>query len=121
MVTLCLGGGVAALDAQALFYLAPFAMRDLHITNTQIGLLSAAGLLTWALSGFTTSVLSDRYQRRKRYLITAYLSFSVLSLVSGLATSVGTLFVARLLIGLAEGPIVPLAHTIMMAESSPSR
>ena len=35
MVTLCLGGGVAALDAQALFYLAPFAMRDLHITNTQ--------------------------------------------------------------------------------------
>jgi MFS family permease len=121
LLILCLGGGIAALDAQALFYLSPFAMRDLHITNSQMGLLSAAVLFTWALSGFATSVLSDRKGQRKKYLIAAYLMFGVLSFASGLARTVGMLLVARLLIGFAEGPIVPIAHAIIMAESSPRR
>ena len=121
LLILCLGGGIAALDAQALFYLGPFVMRDLHITNSQMGLLSAAVLSTWALSAFTTSVLSDRKGQRKKYLIIAYLMFGVLSFASGLAGSVGMLLVARLLIGVAEGPIVPISHTIIIAESSPRR
>jgi len=121
LLILALGGGVAALDAQALSYLGPFVMRDLNITNSQMGLLSAAVLSTWALSGFTTSVLSDRKGQRKKYLIAAYLMFGVLSFASGLARSVGMLLLARLLIGVAEGPIVPIAHTIIMSESSPRR
>src|ERR1035441_7568209 len=72
MVILCLGGGVAALDAQALFYLSPFVMRDLGVTNTQIGLLSAAVLVTWALSGFASSVLSDQLGGRKKYVVAAF-------------------------------------------------
>ena len=121
VLLLCLGGGVAALDAQALFYLGPFVMRDMRITNSQIGLLSAAVLFTWALSGFATSVLSDRKGQRKKFLVAAYLMFAVLSFASGLAGSIATLLLARLLIGLAEGPIVPLAHAIIMSESSPRR
>ena len=121
MAILCLGGGVAALDAQALFYLGPFVMRELHITNSQVGLLSAAVLLTWALSGFSTSVLSDRSGGRKQYVVAAFLLFGVFSFLSGLARSWWLLLMARLLIGLAEGPIVPLTHAIMIAESSPGR
>ncbi|MDB6014705.1 MAG: transporter, partial [Gammaproteobacteria bacterium] len=121
MAILCLGGGVAALDAQALFYLGPFVMRELHITNSQVGMLSAAVLLTWALSGFSTSVLSDRSGGRKQYVVAAFLLFGVFSFLSGLARSWWLLLVARLLIGIAEGPIVPLTHAIMIAESSPGR
>jgi len=121
MLILCLGGGVAALDAQALFYLGPFVTRDLHITNSQMGLLSTAVLFTWALSGFATSIWSDRRGQRKRYLIGAFLLFSVLSFASGLAGTVALLLLARLLIGCAEGPIVPLSHAIIIAESSPGR
>lgn len=121
MLILCLGGGVAALDAQAMFYLGPFVMRDLRINNSEVGMLSAAVLLTWALSGFSTSVVSDHSGGRKRYLVTAFLLFGVFSFVSGLAGSWWLLLAARLLIGIAEGPIVPLTHAIMIAESSPGR
>ena len=121
MVILCLGGGVAALDAQALFYLSPFVMRDLGVTNTQIGLLSAAVLVTWALSGFASSVLSDQLGGRKKYVVAAFALFGAFSFVSGLANSFLVLFLARMLIGVAEGPIVPLTQSIMMDESSPHR
>lgn len=121
MVILCLGGGVAALDAQALFYLSPFVTRDLGVTNTQIGLLSAAVLVTWALSGFVSSVLADQLGGRKKYVVGAFALFGAFSFVSGLATSFLVLFLARMLIGVAEGPIVPLTQSIMMDESSPHR
>jgi len=121
MFILCLGGGIAALDAQALFYLGPFVMRDLRISNSGIGILSAAVLLTWAISGFTTSVLSDRGGARKQFIVASYLLFGVLSFISGLASSLWMLLVARLLMGVAEGPIVPLTHAVMIAESSPRR
>jgi MFS family permease len=121
MFILCLGGGIAALDAQALFYLGPFVMRDLRISNSGIGILSAAVLLTWAISGFTTSVLSDRGGARKQFIVASYLLFGVLSFISGLASSLWTLLLARLLMGAAEGPIVPLTHAVMIAESSARR
>ena len=121
MIILCLAGGVAALDAQALFYLSPFVTRDLAITNSQLGVLSAAVLVTWALSGFATSVLSDQLGRRKQYVIAAFVLFGLFSFMSGIAKSFLMLFAARLLIGVAEGPIVPLTQSIMMDESSPHR
>lgn len=121
MLILCLGGGVAALDAQAMFYLGPFVMRDLRITNSEVGALSAAVLLTWALSGFATSVVSDRRGGRKQYVVAAFILFGIFSFASGLAGSWWLLLLARLLIGVAEGPIVPLTHAIMIAESSPTR
>jgi ACS family hexuronate transporter-like MFS transporter len=121
VAVLCLGGGVAALDAQALFYLSPFVMRDLAITNTEIGALSAAVLVTWALSGFVTSLLADQLGGRKRWVIGALLCFGAFSFASGLAGSFLVLLLARLLIGFAEGPIVPLSLSIVIEESSPHR
>jgi len=46
LVLLTLASGVAALDAQAVFYIMPFIAADLHLDNTQIGLIGAAGLVT---------------------------------------------------------------------------
>jgi ACS family hexuronate transporter-like MFS transporter len=121
ILILGLGGGVAALDAQTLFYLSPFLAKDIHLNNAQIGLVASVALLTWALSGYVTGSLSDRQGSRKRFLIGGFFMFAVCSVLSGLANSFLLLFCARALMGLAEGPVIPVTQAIMMAESSPHR
>jgi MFS transporter, ACS family, hexuronate transporter len=118
---LALGGAVAAFDAQALFYLAPFLVRDLHLSNTRIGLVSSIVVVTWAISAYLVGSVSDRYGKRKYYLVAAFITFAICSGLSGLATSFAMLFAARALIGIAEGPVIPISVSIMMAESSPHR
>lgn len=121
VIILSLGGAVAALDAQALFYLSPFVASDLALNNAQIGLVATIVLLTWAVSGFVIGSLSDRSGSRKTFLVGSLLMFAVCSVLSGLASSFLVLVLARALMGVAEGPLIPVTQSIMMAESSPNR
>jgi len=121
ILILGLGGGVAALDAQTLFYLSPFLAKDIHLNNAHIGLVASVALLTWAFSGYVTGSLSDRQGSRKRFLIGGFCMFAVCSVLSGLASTFMLLFCARALMGVAEGPVIPVTQAIMMAESSPHR
>lgn len=121
LVVLALGGAVAALDAQALFYLSPFVATDLRLSNSQIGVVASIVLLTWSFSGYAIGAVSDRTGRRKPYLVAAFALFGVCSFLSGLATTFAFLLASRVLIGVAEGPVIPLSQSIMIQESSPHR
>ena len=116
-----LGGGIAALDAQALFYLTPFVADDLKLTNAQAGLLASLVLVTWSLSGFLGGNFADKSGKRKTCLVTAFLLFGLCSFLTGLAASFPMLLAVRALVGLAEGPVIPVAQSIMAEESSPHR
>lgn len=118
---LTLGNGIAALDAQAVFYLMPFIVSDLRISNAQVGLIGTAVLLGWSISALVVGLSSDRLGRRKPFLIGAYLCFAAFSGLSAIAGSFAVLLGARLLIGLAEGPIIPIQQAMVMAESAPER
>ncbi len=118
---LALAGGVAALDAQAVFYLMPFIAVDLHLDNTRIGIISSAVLISWSLAALLVARLSDRVGRRKPFLIGSFLLFALLSTMSAYAGTFAVMFAARLLIGVAEGPVIPMQQAIMLAESSPHR
>lgn len=121
VLILTLGGAVAALDAQALFYLSPFVADTFGLNNTQIGLLASVVLLSWSLSGYVVGRLSDRSGRRKPWLVGTFLMFAVCSFLSGLAATFALLFAARLLIGVAEGPVIPISQFIVARYSSPHR
>jgi MFS family permease len=121
LVILTLGGAVAALDAQTLFYLSPFVASSLGLNNAQIGVLSSIVLVSWSISGYVTGKLSDRSGRRKPWLVATFVLFAGCSFFSGLATSFAMLFAARVLIGLAEGPVIPVSQSIMIRNSSPHR
>ncbi|HKE43108.1 MAG TPA: MFS transporter [Steroidobacteraceae bacterium] len=118
---LCLTFGIVFFDRNAALYLSPFIAPDLKLNNTQIGLLGSALSLTWALSAYFFGAWSDRLGARKPFLVASVLSFSVCSFLSGIAQSFGVLFASRLLMGLAEGPFLPVAMTILMAVSSEER
>ncbi|OXI31158.1 MFS transporter [Burkholderia sp. AU16741] len=113
--------GFVFFDRLALSFLFPFMSAELHLTNAQLGMVSSALALTWALSGAVTSAWSDARGTRKLLLIAAVLGFSVCSALSGLVGGFASLIAFRALMGIAEGPVLPLSQSLMVESSTPSR
>jgi ACS family hexuronate transporter-like MFS transporter len=116
---LSLNFGLVLFDRNALSFLMPFIQPELNLNNTQVGVLAGALSLTWALAALGTGALVDRYATRKQLLILCTLAFSVCSFGSGLATSFALLLATRLLMGLAEGGIMPVSQALIATEVSP--
>ncbi len=82
----------------------------------------ASGLsIAIAGSGFILASLADATRRRKEILVLMLVLFSLGSAISGLAGGFVFLLAARFALGLAEGPIVPVAQSIVSIESSEHR
>jgi MFS transporter, ACS family, hexuronate transporter len=118
---LAMSFGFAFFDRNAVSYLSTYIVEDLKINNAQVGLLGAALSLSWAASAVIVGRWSDAAGVRKPFLIGILLVFSACSILSGLATSFSMLLVSRLIMGLAEGPLMPICLAILTAESSPHR
>ena len=121
LLVLGLVQGVLFFDRLSLNYLSPLVASDLHLSNAEIGLLSAAMSITWGLSGYSISALSDRFGRRKEILIAGVILFSLCSTASGLAGSFLSLVAIRSLMGVFEGPILPISQALVADASSPNR
>ena len=113
--------GVVFFDRNAFNFLAPFIAPDLGLSQTQVGLIGAALSLSWALAGLFVGRLSDAIGHRKAILVITTLTFSAASVLSGWATGFITLLAARLLMGIAEGGIMPISQTLIAAEVAPER
>ncbi|MFT0171463.1 MFS transporter [Paraburkholderia mimosarum] len=113
--------GFVFFDRLSINFLFPFMRQEFALTNSRIGLLTSALALTWALSGFLLSGYADRNHRRKHVLIGAVIVFSLCSISSGLASTFAMLLLARALMGLAEGPVLPVSQSLMTFASSEAR
>jgi len=113
--------GFVFLDRNAANFLMPFIADELHFNNSQIGLVASALSFTWAVAAFLGGAYSDRTGNRKSLLLITVIAFSLCSFASGLAVSFATLFAARLLMGLAEGPILPIAQSLVAIESTAAK
>lgn len=121
VVLLSINFGIVFFDRNALSFLMPFVLPDLRLSNTQVGMLASALSLTWACAAFGIGVVSDKTGSRKALLIVATLAFSVCSFLSGIATSFVALLMARLLMGAAEGGVMPISQALVAAEVQPER
>lgn len=116
VLLLSLNFGILFFDRNALNFLMPYVRPDLGLSDTQVGLLSSGLSLTWAIAGFTVGRFSDWLGSRKPVIIVATLAFCVCSVVSGLAQSFLMLLGARILMGAAEGGVMPVSHSLIAAE-----
>lgn len=107
---------------------------DTTIANVSIptiagsmGVSSSQG--TWVITSYAvaeaitvplTGWLAKRFGA-KRVFITCYLAFAVLSLLCGLAGSIGTLIGGRVLLGLFGGPIMPLSQMLLLRIFPPEK
>lgn len=118
---LSLNFGIVFFDRQALNALMPFVQPELQLSDTQIGLLAGGLSFSWAIAAFFVGKLSDSLGKRKLLLIASTVAFSLCSFLSGIATSFVFLFAARLLMGAAEGGVMPISHAMVASEVDPKR
>jgi MFS family permease len=121
LVLLGLAFGFAYFDRIALTFLAPFVIEDLGLSFEQISWANSGLSLTWALGAYLIGRWSDLSGKRKPFLIGALLLFSACSILSGFAWSFESLLATRIVMGMAEGPFLPICLAIMAAASSPHR
>jgi len=118
---LSLNFGIVFFDRQALNVLMPSVQPELGLSQTQIGIIAGGLSFTWAIAAFFYGRLSDSLGKRKILLVLATLSFSLCSFLTGLASSFALLLGARLLMGAAEGGVMPISHAMVASEVDPKR
>jgi MFS family permease len=121
LLILGLSFGFAFFDRNAITYLTPYIVPDLGLNNKQVAMLGSALALSWAASALIVGRWSDAVGVRKPFLVAILVIFSICSIISGMANSFTMLLIARLVMGIAEGPLLPICVAVMTVESSPAR
>ena len=121
LLLLGFGFGLIFFDRNTINFLAADIVAELSLSAAQLGWLSSGLALAWALSAYLVGAWSDRIGARKPFVLISIVLFSACSAISGLATSFAFLLGARVIMGLAEGPFLPVCLSIMNVESSPNR
>ena len=111
--------GIVFFDRNALGFLMGSIQPELGLSETQVGLLSSALSLTWSLAAFGMGAFSDSIGNRKIPLILTTIAFCACSVVTGLAHSFLLLLAARMLMGVAEGGVMPISHAMIVTEVDP--
>ncbi|MEO7209014.1 MAG: MFS transporter [Steroidobacteraceae bacterium] len=87
--------------------------RDLHISDTQIGMLNGlAFALLYTFLGLPIARLSDRHSRRA-IIAGGVFIWSIMATLCGLARSALQLFIARIGVGVGEAALSPAAYSII--------
>jgi MFS family permease len=113
--------GLVFFDRNTINFLAADIVAEFGLSNEQLGWLGSGLSLAWALSAYFVGAWSDRVGVRKPFVLGSIIVFSLCSALSGVATGFVSLLLARVVMGLAEGPFLPVCLSIMNVESSPHR
>jgi MFS transporter, ACS family, hexuronate transporter len=121
VISMFLVVGLVFLDRLSLGFIFPMMSSELGMSNTQLGLTIGITGIFFGLSTLIFASLSDFLGKKKPMLIIFVFLFSVATLLSGVVGSFAALLMVRGFMGIAEGPVMPLVQSIMIAESSEKR
>lgn len=113
--------GTVNFEMFGINYLMPFIQPALRLTNTQLGVVVSGYWLAFGCTSYLIGRLVDGLTYRKRLLTWALLVLAGASTLSAFANSFGTLLGARILMGVIEGPLVPLIQSLLIQESPAER
>ena len=113
--------GLVWMSRLSIVYLFPFIGSEMNLNNTQLGLTMSIVAITWGISSVIISYLADIFQNKKKVLIICILIFAMSTFLAGIVGSFVGLLIARALLGLSEGPVIPLIQSTVLAESSQKR
>jgi MFS family permease len=86
--------------------------QDLALSQQDVSVLLGTALAFTAVGGFIGGALGDRYGRKPLLMVTI-LVYSVGTLLSGMATGIWTLFLARAITGIGVGGEWAVAHALV--------
>lgn len=101
------------IDRQIFSILLQSIKRDLHLSDTELGVLSGlAFAFFYAILGIPIASLADRFNRRNIIAISITI-WSVMTAVCGLAANFGWLLIARMGVGIGEAGSSPPSQSII--------
>jgi MFS family permease len=104
---------VALVDRGILALLVQPVKADLHLSDTQFGLLAGmAFAIFYAVFGLILGRVADRWNRRNMIII-GLIVWSLATIVCGLARNFHELFLARIMVGVGEAALSPAAYSMI--------
>ena len=104
---------VSFIDRQVVALLVEPLKHDLHLTDTEIGLVQGPAFgIFYALLGMPLGALADRVHRL-RLIAIGIMLWSFATAASGFATTFAGLFSARMGVGVGEAALVPAAVSLL--------
>jgi MFS family permease len=101
------------VDRQIVAVLAPQIQEELTLSNFQVGILyGTAFSLIYAVCGVPMGRLADIYSR-KLMIVAGLVVWSLMTFVSGFATSLSFLIVARFFVGISESALSPAVYSLL--------
>jgi putative MFS transporter len=120
LLLLCAAGmGCDQFDTQVTANVLPDLVREWHIDDMQVGLISSSGFFGMLIGAILFGVIADRFGRRKVFMITI-LWYSLFTGALALTSSFEQLVVMRFIEGLGLGGFVPVGAAYL-AEYVPSK
>lgn len=111
LAMLVISNGINYIDRATLAVANPLIRHDLGLSIADMGYLLSAFLWAYAFAQLPAGALVDRF--RPRVLLTAGLAlWSAAQVASGLVTSFGPFYVARLFLGAGEAPTSPTSARV---------
>jgi MFS family permease len=112
---------LAYVDRTILTILVEPIQRDLHINDTQLGLLHGFAFVIFYVGlGVPLGRLADRASRTK-LIVGSILTWSLMTMAGGLTRSFGQLFAARVGVGVGEAGLSPSAYSLVADYFPPHR
>ena len=113
--------GLVFFDRLIINFLMPFIQEDLGLNNAQVGQLAGAAALTWSIASIVGGRISDKVKSKRLYLVVLLIVFSAASFLQGFVGTFVHLIILRLMMGMFEGPTIPVTQSVLAMESSPHR
>ena len=99
-------------DRQAIFAVFPLIKRELVLTDLQLGVVGAAFMWVYALSGPVAGWLCDRLPR-KRLILGGLIAWSLVTMLTAVCHTYGQLVLCRALSGLGEVVYIPASMSLI--------
>ena len=121
VAVLTLGNILNFVDRQLPIILIESIKRDLHLTDTQIGLLAGFTFtFAYSISGLALAALADRFSR-KWVLVGSVTLWSLFTAAGGLAQNFTHFAFARLGVAVGESGCQPPSHALISEHFPPER
>ncbi len=112
LLLICVMYGITYVDRVNVSTAAAVFKQDLHLSNTQVGLVFSAFAYPYLVFQIIGGWVSDRFGARRALTISAII-WGAATLLTGLVSTLAAMLAARVLLGFGEGATFPTATRAM--------
>jgi sugar phosphate permease len=120
LILICLMYGITYIDRVNVSTASAAFKQELHLTNTQVGLVFSAFAYPYLFLQVIGGWVSDRFGARRALTVSAIIWASA-TLFTGLVSTLAGMIFARVMLGLGEGATFPTATRAMSDWTPPGK